>query len=105
MQSCQFSHISDPVPRVCPGSKLQHQNLVQLYGVCSKRRPIFIVTEYMKFGSLHSYLRKNEATLIANIEVLLHMCIQVSGLPSSGLQLVSNFGQITALWLDFALAQ
>ena len=32
----------------------------------------------MKFGSLHSYLRKNEATLIANIEVLLHMCIQVS---------------------------
>ncbi|XP_043191001.1 tyrosine-protein kinase Btk29A-like isoform X2 [Amphibalanus amphitrite] len=58
-------------------TKLQHQNLVQLYGVCSKRRPIFIVTEYMKNGSLHSYLRKNEATLIANIEVLLHMCIQV----------------------------
>lgn len=56
---------------------LQHQNLVQLYGVCSKNRPIFIVTEYMKYGSLHSYLRKNDATLIANIELLLHMCIQV----------------------------
>ncbi|XP_037087376.1 tyrosine-protein kinase Btk29A-like [Pollicipes pollicipes] len=59
-------------------TKLQHQNLVQLYGVCSKHRPIFIVTEYMKFGSLHSYLRKNEATLIASIELLLHMCLQVS---------------------------
>ena len=29
-------------------TKLQHQNLVQLYGVCSKNRPIFIITEYMK---------------------------------------------------------
>ena len=29
-------------------TKLQHTNLVQLYGVCSKNRPIFIITEYMK---------------------------------------------------------
>ena len=29
-------------------TKLQHNNLVQLYGVCSKNRPIFIITEYMK---------------------------------------------------------
>ena len=29
-------------------TKLQHVNLVQLYGVCSKNRPIFIITEYMK---------------------------------------------------------
>ena len=33
-------------------TKLQHQNLVQLYGVCSKNvRPIFIITEYMKVDS------------------------------------------------------
>jgi hypothetical protein len=33
-------------------TKLQHQNLVQLYGVCSKNRPIFIITEYMKVTTL-----------------------------------------------------
>ena len=35
-------------------TKLRHHNLVQLYGVCSKNvRPIFIITEYMKVGSLY----------------------------------------------------
>ncbi|XP_026301578.1 tyrosine-protein kinase Btk29A isoform X1 [Apis mellifera] len=58
-------------------TKLQHQNLVQLYGVCSKDRPIYIVTEYMRHGSLLNYLRRNEATLGANVGLLLDMCIQV----------------------------
>lgn len=58
-------------------SKLQHTNLVQLYGVCTKHRPIFIVTEYLKHGSLLSYLRKHEATLTGNYGMLLDMCIQV----------------------------
>ncbi|RZF38658.1 hypothetical protein LSTR_LSTR003464 [Laodelphax striatellus] len=58
-------------------TKLQHQNLVQLYGVCSKHRPIYIVTEYMKHGSLLNYLRRHEATLDGNIGLLLDMCIQV----------------------------
>ncbi|XP_076754049.1 tyrosine-protein kinase Btk29A isoform X2 [Xylocopa sonorina] len=58
-------------------TKLQHQNLVQLYGVCSKDRPIYIVTEYMRHGSLLNYLRRHEATLGANLGLLLDMCIQV----------------------------
>ncbi|XP_077297809.1 tyrosine-protein kinase Btk29A isoform X2 [Arctopsyche grandis] len=58
-------------------TKLQHQNLVQLYGVCSKHRPIFIVTEYMKHGSLLNYLRRHENTLSGNVGMLLDMCIQV----------------------------
>ena len=34
-------------------TKLHHQNLVQLYGVCSKTvRPLFIITEYMKVSIL-----------------------------------------------------
>lgn len=57
--------------------KLQHQNLVQLYGVCSKHRPIYIVTEYMRHGSLLNYLRRHEATLGGNVGLLLDMCIQV----------------------------
>ncbi|XP_060831170.1 tyrosine-protein kinase Btk isoform X1 [Bombus pascuorum] len=58
-------------------TKLQHQNLVQLYGVCSKDRPIYIVTEYMRHGSLLNYLRRHEATLGVNVGLLLDMCIQV----------------------------
>ncbi|KAG4080691.1 hypothetical protein HA402_013221 [Bradysia odoriphaga] len=58
-------------------TKLQHQNLVQLYGVCSKHRPIYIVTEYMKHGSLLNYLRRHETSLIGNMGLLLDMCIQV----------------------------
>lgn len=59
-------------------SQLQHTNLVQLYGVCSKSRPIFIVTEYMRFGSLLNHLRRNESSLLNNQGLLLDMCIQVS---------------------------
>lgn len=58
--------------------KLQHQNLVQLYGVCSKDRPIYIVTEYMRHGSLLNYLRRHETSLGANVGLLLDMCIQVT---------------------------
>ncbi|KAI5641133.1 protein tyrosine kinase domain-containing protein [Phthorimaea operculella] len=59
-------------------TKLQHQNLVQLYGVCSKHRPIYIVTEYMRHGSLLKYLQRHRNppdTLGPSI--LLDMCIQV----------------------------
>lgn len=58
-------------------TKLQHANLVQLYGVCSKHRPIYIVTEYMKHGSLLNYLRRHEGSLAGNAGLLLDMCIQV----------------------------
>ena len=58
--------------------KLQHANLVQLYGVCSKNRPLYIVTEYMRHGSLLNYLRRHEANLTCNIGLLLDMCIQVN---------------------------
>lgn len=57
--------------------KLQHTNLVQLYGVCSKNRPIFIVTEYMRYGSLLNHLRRHEQSLSNNQGLLLDMCIQV----------------------------
>lgn len=63
-------------------TKLQHQNLVQLYGVCSKHRPIYIVTEYMKHGSLLNYLRRHETSLAANTAMLLDMCIQVRNFTS-----------------------
>jgi len=59
-------------------TKLQHTNLVQLYGVCSKNRPIFIITEYMKHGSLLQYLRRLKTTLLSDIGSLIDMAIQVA---------------------------
>ncbi|KAG7484220.1 hypothetical protein MATL_G00047030 [Megalops atlanticus] len=55
---------------------LCHQNLVQLYGVCTKQRPIYIVTEFLSNGCLLNYLRdtlKNPTPI-----QLLEMCKDVS---------------------------
>ena len=57
--------------------KLNHNNLVQLYGLCTKEEPILIITELLRFGCLSDYLRGegralkvpaliNMATLIAS---------------------------------------
>lgn len=58
-------------------TQLSHPNLVQLYGVCSRRRPIYIVTEYMKDGSLQQYLHKRRSTLLSQPVRLIDMCLQV----------------------------
>ncbi|NXN80954.1 FRK kinase, partial [Bombycilla garrulus] len=36
---------------------LRHQNILQLYAVCTLEDPIYIITELMKYGSLLQYLR------------------------------------------------
>ena len=41
-------------------TKLQHKNLVQLYGVCTATEPIYIVIELMKHGSLLDFVQKGE---------------------------------------------
>lgn len=56
--------------------KLRHENLVQLYGVCTKQRPIYIVTEFLSNGCLLTYLRENMPHPSA--VQLLEMCKDVS---------------------------
>jgi len=29
---------------------LKHKNLVQLFGICTQAKPLYIITEYMKYG-------------------------------------------------------
>ncbi|XP_063793024.1 tyrosine-protein kinase BTK [Pseudophryne corroboree] len=60
--------------------KLSHHNLVQLYGVCTKKRPIFIITEYLSNGCLLSYLK--EVRTRVNQGDLLSMCSDVSAAMS-----------------------
>ncbi|XP_038631459.1 tyrosine-protein kinase BTK isoform X2 [Scyliorhinus canicula] len=49
--------------------KLKHDKLVQLYGVCTKQRPIYIVTEFMSNGCLLDYLKKYGRKL-SNLQLL-----------------------------------
>ena len=56
--------------------RLQHPKLIQLYGVCTKEEPIYIVFELMKHGRLLDYLRKEGSSL--GIKQLVDMSAQVA---------------------------
>uniref|UniRef100_A0A8C8YSL7 Tyrosine-protein kinase n=1 Tax=Prolemur simus TaxID=1328070 RepID=A0A8C8YSL7_PROSS len=55
--------------------KLSHPKLVKFYGVCSKKYPIYIVTEYITNGCLLNYLRSHGKGLEPS--QLLEMCYDV----------------------------
>jgi len=56
--------------------KYNHPNLIRLYGV-SESRPLCILTEYMHFGCLSSYLHNNPH-LPAQTSVVIDMCQQIA---------------------------
>lgn len=61
--------------------ELQHRNVVQFYGVSRDTdNTVLIVTEYVKYGSLSSYLSKNKERIIKSknrVLRLLNVCIDV----------------------------
>lgn len=56
--------------------KLRHPKLVQLYAVCTREVPIYIITEFMKNGSLLDYLRDNVGAF--GMDILIDMGAQVA---------------------------
>ena len=56
--------------------KLSHPKLIQLYAVCTKEEPIYIITELMKHGSLLEYLRGDGRLL--KLPQLINMGAQVA---------------------------
>ncbi|XP_029463232.1 tyrosine-protein kinase BTK [Rhinatrema bivittatum] len=54
---------------------LSHEKLVQLYGVSTKQRPIFIITEYMANGCLLNFLRETRRRFLPS--ELLEICKDV----------------------------
>ena len=56
--------------------RLRHPKLIQLYAVCTKEEPIYIVAELMKHGSLLDYLRGEGRKL--DIKQLVDMSAQVA---------------------------
>ena len=55
---------------------LCHENVIQLYAVCTKEEPIYIICELMKHGSLLDYLRGEGRSL--KIQHLVDMSAQVA---------------------------
>jgi fyn-related kinase len=43
--------------------RLRHQNLIQLFAVCTAEEPIYIITELMPNGSLLQYLKDQQQNL------------------------------------------
>ena len=68
--------------------KFRHQNLVQLYAVCTKEEPIYIITELMKHGSLLEYLRGDGRSL--KLPQLINMGTQVA----SGMAYLEEYNYI-----------
>ena len=56
---------------------LQHEKLIQLYGVCIQGEPIYIVTELMKHGNLLDYLHKGKGRFL-KIPTLIDIGAQVA---------------------------
>ena len=56
--------------------RLRHPNVLQLYAVCTREEPIYIVTELMKHGSLLEYLRGEGRSL--KLPQLVDMSAQVA---------------------------
>ena len=56
--------------------KIRHRHLVQLYAVCAKEEPVYIITELVKNGNLHDYLRGEGRCL--KLPQLIDICSQVA---------------------------
>ena len=56
--------------------KMRHPKVIQLYAVCTKEEPIYIITELMKHGSLLEYLRGDGRSL--KLPQLIDMGAQVA---------------------------
>ncbi|CAH1400284.1 tyrosine-protein kinase Src64B [Halyomorpha halys] len=57
--------------------KFRHDRLVALYAVCSKQEPIYIVTEYMRHGSLLEFLRNGKGKDLSTQD-LIYIAAQVA---------------------------
>uniref|UniRef100_A0A0E0KX37 Protein kinase domain-containing protein n=1 Tax=Oryza punctata TaxID=4537 RepID=A0A0E0KX37_ORYPU len=55
---------------------VDHENVVQFYGACTKHRKYLIVTEYMPGGNLYDFLHKQNNTL--ELPVVLRIAIGIS---------------------------
>ncbi len=68
--------LSDFLREVAQMRELRHPKIVQLYAVCTKEQPIYIITELVKHGSLLEYFRNERGSL--KFSQLISMAQQVA---------------------------
>ena len=64
------THVNKFYDEISFMKKLRHPNILQLYAVCTKEEPIYIITELMKHGSLLKHLRDDDGLLLKLFELL-----------------------------------
>uniref|UniRef100_A0A0R3RQ09 Tyrosine-protein kinase n=1 Tax=Elaeophora elaphi TaxID=1147741 RepID=A0A0R3RQ09_9BILA len=68
--------------------RLEHPNVVRLYGIAISKEPIMLLTEWLKDGSLDVFLATKGSTL--SIREKLYFCLDIA----SGLEFLHNNGVI-----------
>jgi len=58
--------------------QIKHPNLVQLLGVCTRQKPMFIIAEFMARGNLLDFLRSDAGREEINPTAMMHIATQVS---------------------------
>lgn len=58
--------------------EFRHNKLVALYAVCTREEPMYIITEYMRNGSLLDFLRKPEARNEIKVGHLVYIVSQIA---------------------------
>ena len=69
--------------------KLRHQNIIQLYAVCSIDEPAYAITELMKNGNLQDYLQKGEGC-----HMVLDQLIDIASQIASGMSYLEEHNYI-----------
>lgn len=69
--------------------KLIHIRLVQLYAVCSRDEPIYIVTELMPKGALLEYLRSEDGRSLS-----INILIDMGGQIAEGMAFLEKYGYV-----------
>ena len=58
-------------------AQLNHRNIIQCQGICTKGKRQYILLEFMKYGNLKEYLSKGEGKDVHFLD-LVHMALQVA---------------------------
>lgn len=58
--------------------KMRHENLVQLLAICTRDKPMFIITEFMANGCLLDFLRNEANRDMLSATALMHIATQIS---------------------------
>nr|XP_013795580.1 PREDICTED: tyrosine-protein kinase Srms-like [Apteryx mantelli mantelli] len=60
--------------------RLRHEKLIQLHAVCSVDEPVYIITELMRKGNLHSYLNSPEGKSLGTSHLVNIACQVADGM-------------------------